>query len=101
MRRLVTGRLSSNWSKLLKLLFRDLAPLGHSAKRRSKGRFEITIAEIEDFQADETGRVNFYDGAHAVRHAAFLPKHADFIKIFEADHAEIFTRMDLFEPSAV
>ena len=101
MRRLVSGRLSSNWSKLLKLLFRDLAPLGHSVKRRSKGRFEVTLAEIGDFPADQTGRVSFYDAAHEVGHAAFLPRHADFIKTFEADHADIFTRMDLFEPSAV
>jgi|SRR5579862_691529 len=101
MRRLVVGNLSSNWSKLLRLLFRDLAPLGHSAKRLSKGRFRITLAELSDFSPDKTGRINFYDAAHEICHTAHLSRHADFIRSFEADHADIFARMALFQPSAI
>jgi hypothetical protein len=101
MRRLVTARLSSNWSKLLKSLLRDLAPLGHYAKRVSKGRYQIALAEIGDFPRDETGRVYFYDAAHEVRHAAYLLSRAEFIETFEAQHADIFVRMELFQPSAI
>ncbi len=101
MRRLITGRLSSNWSKLLKSLFRDLAPLGHSAKRVSKGRYQITLAEIGDFAPDQTGRISFYDAAHEVCHVALLLSRADFIKSFETEHGDIFARMKMFQPSAI
>lgn len=101
MRRVVTGQLSSSWSDLLQLLFRDLGPLGHSVVPTSDGCFEIKVAEIGDFPADKDGRTNFYDSAHEICHAAFLPSRAEFIRAFEAEHADIFVRMDAFQPSAI
>jgi hypothetical protein len=86
---------------LLQSLFRDLAPLGHSVKAVSEGCFEITVAEIGDFPPDESGRIDFYDAAHEICHATFLPSRAEFIKTFETDHADVFARMETFQPSAI
>ncbi len=101
MRRVFTGKLSSSWSDLLQLLFRDLGPLGHSVAPMSEGCFEIRIADIGDFPLDKNGRVSFYDAAHEITYRAFLPTRADFIQTFEAEHADIFARMKLFQPSAI
>jgi hypothetical protein len=101
MRRVVTGQLSSSWSDLLQSLFRDLGPLGHSVVPAADGRFEIRIAEIDDFPPDKDGRIGFYDAAHEICHAAFLPSRGDFIRAFEVEHADIFVRMDTFQPSAI
>ena len=101
MRRVVTGQLSSSWSDLLQLLFRDLRLLGHSVVPFPNGGFEIRVAELGDFAPDKDGRINFYDAAHEIRYAAFLPQHANFIQSFEREHADIFARMDAFQPSAI
>jgi hypothetical protein len=97
MRRLPCSKLNSNWSDFLRLLFRDLAPLGHSVERLGRGRFSLVISEPADHPSDD----NFWDRAHSTRHLRSVREHAGRILAFEAHHSDIFARMELFQPSAI
>jgi|ERR1051326_1561034 hypothetical protein len=97
MLRLLCGPLNSNWSDLLLLLFRDLEPLGHSVERLTRRRFSLAISEPDDHVSEE----KFWDRAHNMRHLMLVSERANEISAFEARHADVFVRMEVFQPSAI
>ena len=96
MPRLPAGHLRSNWSDFLISLLRDLEPLGHVAEYLEDGQLSIgTTIPVERADYEE-----FWDRAHNLHHLTVVSARADTIFAFEAQHADIFVRMELFQPSA-
>lgn len=94
--RLPTGPLSATWAKFLLSLVRDLEPLGYSAQSTGN-RISITTSVPVSADHKET----FWDIAHQHRHRAVLSENADRIREFEAQHADVFVQMEVFQPSAI
>jgi hypothetical protein len=93
------GRISRSWSEFVASLLRDLEPVGYFAEHADAddGLWSIRTSMPDD----PAQRGRFWERAHHRRHLSLLTKCEDTIHAFEAEHADVFVRMELFEPSAV
>ncbi len=96
MQRLHWKSLSPSWSEFVKILFRDLEPLGHSLEEEPDGSFTAEILESEETKDD-----NHWDRARRVCHQIVLARHRKDILSFENDFDRFFVDMATFQPSAV
>jgi hypothetical protein len=89
--------LSASWSDFLATLAGDLAPLGFTVDRPDGERVTVAVTQ----PTTTVGGATFWDNAHQHRHLNVIAQHAQRIRDFEAQYADIFAHMSVFQPSAI